>query len=122
MTYNLLSLKLNKRIIVKVYLDENDTIPSVSKIFSAACWYEREAYDMYGINFTGSHDIRRILTDYGFEGFPLRKDFPLSGYVQVKYDETTNKVVNEPVKLDQEYREFDFASHWERSCIYIARR
>ena len=112
-TYNLLSLKLNKRIIVKVYIGENDLVPSVSQIFSAACWYEREAYDMYGINFTGSHDIRRILTDYGFEGFPLRKDFPLSGYVQVKYDETTNKVVNEPVKLDQEYREFDFASHWK---------
>lgn len=110
--YNLLSLKLNKRILVKVYINESDTVPSVSQIFSAACWYEREAYDMYGINFTGSHDTRRILTDYGFEGFPLRKDFPLYGYVQVKYDDITNKVVYEPVKLDQEYREFDFTSPW----------
>jgi NADH-quinone oxidoreductase subunit C len=110
--YNLLSLKLNKRILVKVYINESDGVPSVSRIFSAACWYEREAYDMYGINFTGSHDTRRILTDYGFEGFPLRKDFPLYGYVQVKYDDITNKVVYEPVKLDQKYREFDFASPW----------
>ncbi len=111
--YNLLSLKLNKRVLIKVYAGEDETVPSVSQIFSAACWYEREAYDMYGINFTDSHDTRRILTDYGFEGFPLRKDFPLTGYVQVRYDNTLNKVINEPVKLEQEYREFDFASHWK---------
>jgi NADH-quinone oxidoreductase subunit C len=111
--YNLLSLKLNKRILVKVEAGENDVIPSVTKIFSAACWYEREAYDMFGINFVGSHDTRRILTDYDFVGHPLRKDFPLTGYVQVKYDETLAKVVYEPVKLDQPYREFDFSSSWK---------
>ncbi|WP_375319512.1 NADH-quinone oxidoreductase subunit C [Candidatus Tisiphia endosymbiont of Oplodontha viridula] len=111
--YNLLSLKLNKRILVKVEVGENDIIPSVTKIFSAACWYEREAYDMFGVNFAGSHDIRRILTDYDFVGHPLRKDFPLTGYVQVKYDDTLAKVVYEPVKLDQPYREFDFSSGWK---------
>ncbi|MFU7500995.1 MAG: NADH-quinone oxidoreductase subunit C [Candidatus Tisiphia sp.] len=111
--YNLLSLKLNKRILVKIEAGEHDIIPSVTKIFSAACWYEREAYDMFGVIFGGSHDNRRILTDYDFIGHPLRKDFPLTGYVQVKYDETLAKVVYEPVKLDQPYREFDFSSSWQ---------
>ncbi|MCC8417628.1 MAG: NADH-quinone oxidoreductase subunit C [Rickettsia endosymbiont of Bryobia graminum] len=111
--YNLLSLKLNKRILIKVEANEEDAIPSITKIFSAACWYERETYDMYGINFSGSHDVRRLLTDYGFEGHPLRKDFPLYGYVQVKYDNTQEKVVYEPVKLEQEYRHFNFSSSWE---------
>jgi NADH-quinone oxidoreductase subunit C len=111
--YNLLSLKLNKRILIKVEASEEDVIPSITKIFSAACWYERETYDMYGINFSGSHDVRRLLTDYGFKGHPLRKDFPLYGYVQVKYDNTQEKVVYEPVKLEQEYRHFDFSSSWE---------
>lgn len=111
--YNLLSLKLNKRILIKIEASEEDVTPSITKIFSAACWYEREVYDMYGINFSGSHDVRRLLTDYGFEGHPLRKDFPLTGYVQVKYDETQEKVVYEPVKLEQEYRHFDFTSSWQ---------
>jgi NADH-quinone oxidoreductase subunit C len=113
--YNLLSLKLNKRIIVKIDAGEKDFVPSITKIFHVACWYEREAFDMYGVNFSGSHDIRRILTDYDFVGHPLRKDFPLTGYVQVKYDESLEKVVYEPVKLDQEYREFDFSSDWKGS-------
>jgi NADH-quinone oxidoreductase subunit C len=113
MIYNLLSLKLNKRIVVKINIGENESVPSVTKIFSVACWYEREAFDMYGVNFSDSHDLRRILTDYGFVGHPLRKDFPLTGYVQVKYDQILEKVVYEPVKLDQEYREFDFSSDWK---------
>ncbi|BDU60470.1 NADH-quinone oxidoreductase subunit C [Candidatus Rickettsia kotlanii] len=110
--YNLLSLKLNKRLIIKVYISEKETIPSAMNIFSAACWYEREVYDMYGVNFEGNDDKRRILTDYEFEGHPLRKDFPLTGYTQVKYDEKLKKVAYEPVDLDIEYREFDFSSHW----------
>ncbi|WP_410520933.1 NADH-quinone oxidoreductase subunit C [Candidatus Tisiphia endosymbiont of Dioctria rufipes] len=117
--YNLLSLKLNKRILVKVEAGESDVIPSITKIFSAACWYEREAYDMFGVNFVGSHDTRRILTDYDFVGHPLRKDFPLTGYVQVKYDETLAKVVYEPVKLDQPYREFDFSSSWKEPSYVL---
>lgn len=112
-TYNLLSLKLNKRILIKIEVGEEETVKSVTKIFSAACWYEREVYDMFGIKFSGSHDMRRILTDYNFQGFPLRKDFPLTGYVQVKYDELLEKVVYEPVKLEQEYREFNFSSNWQ---------
>ncbi|WP_040257528.1 NADH-quinone oxidoreductase subunit C [Rickettsia hoogstraalii] len=110
--YNLLSLKLNKRLIIKVYISEKETIPSAMNIFSAACWYEHEVYDMYGVNFDGNDDKRRILTDYEFEGHPLRKDFPLTGYTQVKYDEKLKKVAYEPVDLDIEYREFDFSSHW----------
>lgn len=116
--YNLLSLKLNKRLIIKVYISEKENIPSAMNIFSAACWYEREVYDMYGVNFDGNDDKRRILTDYEFEGHPLRKDFPLTGYTQVKYDEQLKKVAYEPVDLDIEYREFDFSSHWH-SPTYV---
>jgi NADH-quinone oxidoreductase subunit C len=116
--YNLLSLKLNKRLIIKVYVSEKETIPSAMNIFNAACWYEREVYDMYGVNFDGNDDKRRILTDYEFEGHPLRKDFPLTGYTQVKYDEKLKKVAYEPVDLDIEYREFDFSSHWH-SPTYV---
>jgi len=116
--YNLLSLKLNKRLIIKVDISEKESIPSAMNIFNAACWYEREVYDMYGVNFDGNDDKRRILTDYEFEGHPLRKDFPLTGYTQVKYDEKTKKVVYEPVNLDIEYREFDFSSHWH-SPTYV---
>lgn len=112
-TYNLLSLKLNKRILIKIAVGEDESVPSITKIFSASCWYEREIYDMFGVKFSGSHDLRRLLTDYDFNGFPLRKDFPLTGYVQVKYDALQAKVVYEPVKLEQEYREFDFSSNWQ---------
>nr|WP_253307777.1 NADH-quinone oxidoreductase subunit C [Rickettsia endosymbiont of Ceutorhynchus assimilis] len=111
--YSLLSLKLNKRLLLKIAVSENETLPSITGVFNAACWYEREAFDMFGVNFNDSHDMRRILTDYGFEGHPLRKDFPLTGYTQVKYDEALQKVVYEPVKLDIEYREFDFSSPWQ---------
>ncbi len=111
--YSLLSLKLNQRLLIKLLVGENDSIPSITNLFSAACWYEREAYDMFGINFTDTHDLRRILTDYSFVGHPLRKDFPLTGHLQVKYDEILKKVVYEPVKLDQEFREFDFTSPWQ---------
>ena len=111
--YHLLSLRLNQRIRVKVELTENGIIPSISEIFSAANWYERETWDLYGIMFSGHSDLRRLLTDYGFDGHPLRKDFPLTGYVEVRYDEEQKRVVYEPVKLTQAYRNFDFLSPWE---------
>lgn len=111
--YSLLSLKLNKRLIIKINIEEDDTLPSVSQIYSAACWYEREAFDMFGINFDGCPDHRRILTDYGFKGHPLRKDFPLTGHLQIKYDKKLEKVVYEPVLLEQEFRNFDFSSPWQ---------
>lgn len=111
--YNLLSLENNERIIVKTHLDDGEEINTVFGIFSAATWYEREIFDMFGVVFTGSSDLRRILTDYGFVGHPLRKDFPVTGHVQVKYDETLQKVVYEPVSLDQDFREFDFISPWK---------
>jgi NADH-quinone oxidoreductase subunit C len=111
--YNLLSLKLNRRIRVKVATDENEPVPSVTGVFSSAGWYEREAWDLFGIFFSDHPDLRRILTDYGFEGHPLRKDFPLTGYVEVRYDEDRKRVVYEPVKLKQEFRSFDFLSPWE---------
>lgn len=117
--YNLLSLKLNMRLIFKVYVSENEAISSVSKIFPAALWYEREVFDMFGVEFSDISDKRRILTDYGFKGHPLRKDFPLTGYVEVRYDETQEKVIYEPVKLDQEYRTFDFVSPWKGSGEHI---
>ena len=111
--YNLLSLKHNRRIRVKVTTDEATPVPSVVGVFSTAGWFEREAWDMYGIFFADNPDLRRILTDYGFEGHPLRKDFPLTGFVEVRYDEDQKRVVYEPVKLKQEFRSFDFLSPWE---------
>ncbi len=110
--YSLLSLKLNKRLILKVTVDENNKVPSVVSVFNAACWYEREIFDMFGVEFEGNPDLRRILTDYGFVGHPLRKDFPLTGHVQVKYDPKLEKVVYESVLLEQEFRNFDFSSPW----------
>ena len=111
--YHLLSPRLNQRIRVKLETNEHDPVPSVISIFPAADWFEREAYDMYGILFSGHPDLRRILTDYGFQGYPLRKDFPLTGHVEVRYDEEQKRVVYEPVKLTQEFRNFDFESPWE---------
>ena len=111
--YNLLSLRHNRRIRVLVATDEATPVPSVAGIWPAATWYEREAWDMYGIVFEGQTDLRRLLTDYGFEGHPLRKDFPLTGHVEVRYDETRKQVVYEPVALTQDFRNFDFLSPWE---------
>ena len=111
--YNLLSLKLNNRITIKVALEENEEVETACKIFEGANWFEREAFDMYGIKFTNHPDLRRILTDYGFEGFPLRKDFPLTGHVEVRYDDEQKKIVQEPVKLMQEFRDFGFEMPWE---------
>jgi len=111
--YHLLSARQNKRIRVKTDTDETTPVPSVTHIFPAADWYEREAFDLYGIFFSGHPDLRRILTDYGFQGHPLRKDFPLTGFVEVRYNEDLKRVVYEPVKLQQEYRDFDFISPWE---------
>jgi NADH-quinone oxidoreductase subunit C len=111
--YHLLSPRHNRRIRVKVQTDEVTPVPSIIPIFPAANWFEREAYDLYGILFTGHPDLRRILTDYGFQGHPLRKDFPLTGFVEVRYDEDQRRVVYEPVKLQQEFRNFDFLSPWE---------
>ncbi len=111
--YHLLSLHHNMRIRVKVHTDETTPVPSVVSVYPAAGWFEREAWDMYGILFEGHPDLRRILTDYGFEGHPLRKDFPLTGYVELRYDEERKRVVYEPVKLRQDFRTFDFLSPWE---------
>ncbi len=111
--YNLLSFKLNNRITVKVALEDGEKVPTAIPVFSAAGWFEREAFDMYGIVFDKHPDLRRILTDYGFEGHPLRKDFPLTGYVEVRYSEEEKKVIYEPVKLMQEFRNFDFEMPWE---------
>ncbi|MAT22252.1 MAG: NADH-quinone oxidoreductase subunit C [Rhodobiaceae bacterium] len=110
--YHLLSMTKNKRIRVKVSIQENVSISSIVNIFPAAEWYEREAYDLYGINFSNHPDMRRMLTDYNFQGFPLRKDFPLTGYTQVRYDDTQKRVVQESVELGQEFRDFDFESPW----------
>jgi NADH-quinone oxidoreductase subunit C len=111
--YNLLSVSLNQRIRVVVVTDEATPVPSVCGLWPVATWWEREAWDLFGIVFSGQPDLRRILTDYGFEGHPLRKDFPLTGYVEVRYDEDRKQVVYEPVKLTQEFRSFDFLSPWE---------
>ncbi len=116
--YNLLSIRHNQRIRVKVEAGDDEQIPSVTDIFSSAGWYERETWDLYGIPFAGHPDLRRILTDYGFEGHPLRKDFPLTGFVEVRYDEEQKRVVYEPVSLPQDFRTFDFMSPWE-SAEYI---
>lgn len=111
--YNLLSVSLNQRIRVKVSATEDTPVPTAMEVYSAAGWYEREVWDMYGIYFDGNPDLRRILTDYGFEGHPLRKDFPLTGYVELRYDNELKRVVYEPVKLTQDFRRFDFLSPWE---------
>lgn len=113
LVYLLLSLKRNLRLTVKVSAKEDDVIPSASELFSAAIWYEREAWDMFGIFFENHPDLRRMLSDYGFEGHPLRKDFPLTGYTEVRYDPLQKRVIYEPVKLPQEFRNFDFPSPWE---------
>ncbi len=111
--YHLMSPTHNTRIRVKLATDEDSTVPSVTGVFAGADWFEREAYDMYGILFTGHPDLRRLLTDYGFEGHPLRKDFPTTGFVEVRYDDEVKRVVYEPVELRQEFRQFDFLSPWE---------
>ena len=111
--YLLLSHENNLRIIINTSIDEKETVPSITKIFPSANWMEREVFDMYGISFKDHPDLRRILTDYEFKGYPLRKDFPLTGHTEVRYSEDKKKVIYEPVKLDQEYRHFDFESPWE---------
>jgi NADH-quinone oxidoreductase subunit C len=111
--YHLLSPHLNQRIRVKIQADEQTLVPSITGPFPGAVWFEREAYDLYGILFSGHPDLRRILTDYGFDGHPLRKDFPLTGFHEVRYDDEEKRVVYEPVKLNQEFRNFDFLSPWE---------
>ncbi len=111
--YHLLSPKQNLRIRIKVHADEDTLVPSLTGVYPGADWYERETYDLYGVLFTGHPDLRRILTDYGFEGHPLRKDFPLTGFVEVRYDDEAKRVIYEPVELKQEFRNFDFLSPWE---------
>lgn len=111
--YHLLSLRFNRRIRIKIETDEGLPVPSVTGLFKAANWFEREVWDMYGVTFSGHPDLRRLLTDYGFEGHPLRKDFPLTGYLEVHYDPDQKRVVYEPVQLPQAFRDFDFLSPWE---------
>ena len=111
--YSLLSIHLNYRIFIKVFLKDKEDMPSICKLYPCANWYEREVFDMFGINFNNHPDMRRILTDYGFVGHPLRKDFPLTGYLEVRYDIDKEKVIYEPVQLAQDYRRFDFLSPWE---------
>jgi len=111
--YHLLSAHQNKRIRIKTDTDESTPVPSISHVFPGADWFERETFDLYGVFFSGHPDLRRILTDYGFQGHPLRKDFPLTGFVEVRYNEDLKRVVYEPVKLQQEFRDFDFISPWE---------
>ena len=111
--YHLLSPHLNRRIRLKVRADDVEPVPSITGVFPGADWFEREAYDLFGILFAGHPDLRRILTDYGFDGYPLRKDFPTTGFVEVRYDEERKRVVYEPVKLAQEFRQFDYLSPWE---------
>jgi NADH-quinone oxidoreductase subunit C len=113
MVYHFLSMWQNHRIRVKCAVGDEDMVPSLSQVHPSANWFEREVFDMFGILFSGHPDLRRILTDYGFRGFPLRKDFPTTGYTEVRYDEAQKRVVYEPVKLVQEYRQFDFLSPWE---------
>ena len=113
LVYLLLSHENNLRILININIDEKLHVPSITKIFPSANWMEREVFDMYGVSFKDHPDLRRILTDYGFKGYPLRKDFPLTGHTEVRYSEEHKKVIYEPVKLDQEYRHFDFESPWE---------
>ena len=116
--YHLLSPTLNERIRLRAYADETTQVPSIIDVFPGADWFERECYDLYGVIFTGHPDMRRLLTDYGFDGHPLRKDFPLTGFVEVRYDDMQKRVVYEPVKLTQEFRNFDFLSPWEGPGAY----
>lgn len=111
--YHLLSPKKNLRIRIRVMTDEETPVPSITGVYPGADWYERETYDLYGVLFSGHPDLRRLLTDYGFDGYPLRKDFPLTGFVEVRYDDEVKRVVYEPVELKQEFRNFDFLSPWE---------
>ena len=111
--YHLLSPKNNARIRIKISADERILVPSVCEVFPSSDWFEREVYDLYGVLFSGHPDLRRLLTDYGFDGHPLRKDFPLTGFVEVRYDDEQRRVVYEPVRLNQEFRNFDFVSPWE---------
>ena len=113
MVYLFLSHEFNQRILISCFINENEVIPTLTKIFPSANWMEREVFDMYGVNFKDHPDLRRILTDYGFEGHPLRKDFPLTGHTEVRYSEDEKKVIKEPVKLEQNYRKFDYDSPWE---------
>ena len=113
MVYLLISHEFNNRIILSYYINENEIVPSITQVFPSANWMEREVFDMYGIKFKDHPDLRRILTDYNFEGFPLRKDFPLTGHSEVRYSEDEKKVIYEPVKLEQNYRNFDYESPWE---------
>jgi NADH-quinone oxidoreductase subunit C len=115
---HLLSPKHNRRIRVKTAVDEDTPVPSLCEVFPAADWFEREAYDLFGVLFSNHPDLRRILTDYGFDGHPLRKDFPMTGYVEVRYDDEQKRVVYEPVRLNQEFRQFDFLSPWEGDSRY----
>lgn len=116
--YHLLSPRHNERVRVKIETDEMTPVPSAVTVFPAANWYERETYDMFGVYFSGHPDLRRMLTDYGFEGYPLRKDFPMTGFVEVRYDDEQKRVVYEPVRLNQEFRQFDFLSPWEGDTPY----
>jgi NADH-quinone oxidoreductase subunit C len=113
MVYLFLSHEFNQRILISYLINENEVIPSLTKIFPSANWMEREVFDMYGVKLKDHPDLRRILTDYGFEGYPLRKDFPLTGHTEVRYSEDKKKVISEPVKLEQNYRNFDYESPWE---------
>ena len=117
--YHLLSMHQNQRIRIKAQVREDEIVPSLTGVFPGANWYEREVFDMFGILFSGHPDLRRILTDYGFEGHPLRKDFPMTGYVEVRYDDAQKRVVYEPVKLNQEFRNFDFLSPWEGTTYVL---
>ena len=120
--YHLLSPRLNQRIRIKVSTDEVTPVPSLIEVFRGADWFERETYDLYGVLFSGHPDMRRILTDYGFEGHPLRKDFPLTGFVEVRYDDEQKRVMYEPVRLSQEFRTFDFLSPWEGTRLRASGR
>ena len=111
--YQFLNMEENTRLTVKLKVEENEPVPSITKIHSGACWFERETFDLFGVEFSGTHDLRRILTDYDFEGFPLRKDFPLTGFIELQYDPTEGKIKKNPVNLSQEYREFNFETPWE---------
>ena len=117
--YHLLSPSRNARLRLRVITDEDTPVPSISGVFPGAQWFEREAYDMLGILFTGHPELRRLLTDYGFDGHPLRKDFPMTGYVEVRYDDAQKRVVYEPVRLNQEFRNFDFLSPWEGTTYVL---